>query len=608
MESSLWTYNAVELKSASTPATSELIDIRNRAIQILIKLYKLNITEKAKSEIIKTFNIGTRIPHRHCDDKLLTNILQNSRIIIDFYITFLPSESFEILNIIEEDVLSLHQSANHFIKSDQYSEDVRTQSALLIKSSTQFKNILNANEEFVIYKTLVGYKSVFLEDWDDNLKSYEEKNEQRKEKIAGYTKLMNKKNFEQWQERILRCAQTKFDDYADSIYFRHFLELLAQNNSESILTLTKEHHTTISNCLTTILDGLLHSKLKNQASSLIKQWIIKNQYLYELARIFRINRDADIKLLNKIFTKAKALNDISTLTQIIPAALNYYDINPLTAKKLFINTLKELTANHSTLWTRDFWYQQYKPISATLTVSETDIFLQNLLLVDYVDFHIEQILIPIAEKTPEKVIEFFGKRITTSNRKKDRRNYEAIPFQFYELNKPLSEVPNEAVDIISKWYKEEDRLMFVFHGAKLLKNIFPDFSKPFEEKLLEFLTNRKERNLQIVMAILKNYEGEIFLHKICKELIKALPENDKRLIEIEIILMSTGVVRGEFGFAEAYEQKKQEVADWLQDQHEQIRNFADRYLKDLDLRIAQETRRAKESIELRKHQFGSNDD
>jgi beta-lactamase class D len=80
------------------------------------------------------------------------------------------------------------------------------------------------------------------------------------------------------------------------------------------------------------------------------------------------------------------------------------------------------------------------------------------------------------------------------------------------------------------------------------------------------------------------------------------------LREVAVILESTGVVSGEYGFVEAFERKKEEVKDWLNDQNEKIGAFAVKYQADLDKRIEWERKRADEDIALRKFKYGTDRD
>ena len=83
-----------------------------------------------------------------------------------------------------------------------------------------------------------------------------------------------------------------------------------------------------------------------------------------------------------------------------------------------------------------------------------------------------------------------------------------------------------------------------------------------------------------------------------------LPENDALLPTVGIILGSTGVVVGEYGFAEADERKIEEIKPWLNDENEKVRKFSANYVTGLENAAKSERRRAEEDIELRKHAYG----
>ncbi len=61
---------------------------------------------------------------------------------------------------------------------------------------------------------------------------------------------------------------------------------------------------------------------------------------------------------------------------------------------------------------------------------------------------------------------------------------------------------------------------------------------------------------------------------------------------------------GEFGFAEAYERKIEEIKPWLSDENEGVRKFSADYVTGLENSAKSERRRAEEDIELRKHAYG----
>jgi hypothetical protein len=236
-----------------------------------------------------------------------------------------------------------------------------------------------------------------------------------------------------------------------------------------------------------------------------------------------------------------------------------------------------------------------------------DIVLKNLLLLEKIDYHAEEVLVSIAQAYPEKVMEFLGVRLSTE--KEDGKvvgTFDAIPYGFHRINKPLSSHPDLVVDTVSSWY-HDDYIFFSFRGGRLIRNIFTPFSEAIENKLIALVRTGHEKNLLIVMGILRNYDGNPAIQNVCKELVKILPEDSELLDEVMIILESTGGVSGEFGFMEAYKQKKQEIATWLEDSDPQVKKFAQKYISTLDKQILSEKRKAEEEIEMRKHQFGDDE-
>jgi hypothetical protein len=146
--------------------------------------------------------------------------------------------------------------------------------------------------------------------------------------------------------------------------------------------------------------------------------------------------------------------------------------------------------------------------------------------------------------------------------------------------------------------------MFIYRGARLLRLIFPDFSEAIQSELLQLVATKDTTDIEFVLAILRNYEGEPFIHRVSKEVVSILPEDSELRTEVAVALESTGVVTGEFGLAEAYEQKKREVLGWLDDSDEKVRDFAQWYIGTLDQASVAERKRAEEEIALRKHQYG----
>ena len=91
-------------------------------------------------------------------------------------------------------------------------------------------------------------------------------------------------------------------------------------------------------------------------------------------------------------------------------------------------------------------------------------------------------------------------------------------------------------------------------------------------------------------------------------IVKIVPEQSPAWSELAAALETTGVVVGEYGMAEAFELKRQDMLRWSTDEDANVRAFAAWLIEGLDKLIAWELQRADEGIELRKYRCGAGKD
>ena len=200
--------------------------------------------------------------------------------------------------------------------------------------------------------------------------------------------------------------------------------------------------------------------------------------------------------------------------------------------------LEKLTAYKNSGWILGFWFRKQRgDILTDMQVAEYKAILDNLFWLREVDYHAEEILCEIAKRSPELVIQFFCNRLSKEKDEEDKGRYDAIPFSFYKLSEPLSQHPVQAIDAVLDIY-DDNYGLFIYRGARLLKNIFPNFPPDFQQKLLEVVQSREEKDLLFVMAILRNYEGHPIIHNVCKELVKISQEVPEMLEQIQKELSS----------------------------------------------------------------------
>ena len=111
-----------------------------------------------------------------------------------------------------------------------------------------------------------------------------------------------------------------------------------------------------------------------------------------------------------------------------------------------------------------------------------------------------------------------------------------------------------------------------------------------------------------VLAVMENYRGGPATHEVLKRVAAKYPEDQSKLLGVSISFDNTGVVTGEFGFVQAMREKKVAIAPWLSDPRPEVRTFAEEHIRNLDLHIADEQRRAEERKALSRLQYDEDED
>ncbi|HBD7156537.1 TPA: RelA/SpoT domain-containing protein [Legionella pneumophila] len=605
-------YKSFSIRKGSIPAGEQASSLRDRMLKLMFKQYNSNDSESTKRLFISAFNTATRTPTMgNYPDELLEIILSNCVDIIEFYTDKITTEQYEILESIESDVCFLYRRSSDILDGNKITnEKCKVICKTIMAKSKVFREQLNSIDDYVIYKTLVGFESVFIQSWSDDGWDVTGKNEFREEQIQLYVDQINYENQAQWKNIILRCTQTKSNDRATFPLFCKFLNLLSVTHPIFSFELIKDYQQELMPFSAAIFDGLLKSKLHDDLIAQMKSWVKDGNCLGECAKAFEFYSPLDEELLSEILKIARKHDDIYALTKLIVASTkNYDEHNKHLIGSLFLPAIEALTKLNDASWIGDFWFRpEKKNLIADLNSDEVETILSNLVLMEKIDFHTEEILIPIAEKYPQKILHFFKQRIDIdSTLNKRARYYEAIPFNFHQLAHSLADHLDTVLATIGTWYNGDYHL-FCFRGAKLISNIFPKYIPALNTKLLELVSSGEEKNYYIVMAILRNYQGAPELNDICRKIICSLPKDSDLLTEISNIMQSTGVLKGEFGRVNALKQKKEAISNWSDDSNPKVKEFAHRYIADLDKQIIYEQRRAEEDIELRKHQYGDDDD
>ena len=611
-------YKTFTFRFGPVIVSEELRNVRYEAIELLQRLYTLSNQEKDKRELMNAMDHAFRQPSRgEYPDELLVMILEDSCSIIEFYESVAKSEQFEILQHLEYNLLGEYRIKKQWIEGNKISVEAKIACEKLISAIEKYRDCINKDDNFVKYKTLVGFESAFPQSWENEDFELEEQDTYRAQKISEYVDSINEENADDWFEFIQRCTRTDSLNLATFPSFTKFLRLLSERRPSIALNYLDAINDTLTYFLPAFLGGLWKSSKKDDLQVRINDWTEKHQYLLSIVRHYKNEGLVDERLFKHALYASIRANNADAVNEAIVACIEHHnEANSATVLELFFQALTFLTEICNTSWTREVGFQAHKcSLFDVLDSGQVKIILSNLIHVPRITHHEERVLSTIAKNYPEEVIEYFGERvqyeITQDTKKKKNLSYwgqyEAIPYNFHYLSESLSEFPKQSTLIVREWYSQSSEL-FTFRGGKLLTNIFPKITKEIQAELISIINSKNLDDIDFTLEVLKNYKGESFLHTICKEILIALPNNDdERSKEVEFILNSTDVVAGAFGFVEAYKTKKEEIIPWLNDENKRVRNFSEKYIANLDHQIASDHRSAEQDLELRKRNCGDED-
>lgn len=593
-------YQGVSIISAPHHVTEQLKALRQEVILILEQLYRQATTYSQKRSVISALKSGSHLPTSgDYSDELLMLAQENGRHVLAF---------LEQTAQTEPDLLVVQE-----IEHEAYWEHRRANDNETKVAACRVKKQLDKNAEYQVFKVLIGFHGVF-NTWCDEADVAETVDNEiqlaKKKRDAQLEELLQSvcpETYPQWLERILEWVKIESNDLAMFLYFGDFLGKTAERHPDFALELLKGHDSALERFIIPLMLGLLQSDKKKTAIELHNTWLEENKHLHALARVYEYAQEFDIAFFERLVQAVMTKGDTVVLSQAIAVIAAKFDMGGNTLiNTLFADILQKLTEHKFTGWVHEFWFRKETiKISGIMTKKTIDILLKNFVFLPRVDTHAEYILGGIAKRFPLKVIALFHARLKYAKRQPKRSGYDAIPYELHEIPSVFQDEANDVTNAIRKWY-DRNYGMFSLQGGRLVKILYPAFPDNLEAALLSLVQRGDDKDFLFVMAVLRNYEGNIRIQNVCVALINALPADSKYLNEIRVILYSTGGVSGEYGFVEAYKAKISQIEPWLKNESPKIQSFAQLCIKDLEAMIVVEQECADERIEIRKYRFGGN--
>lgn len=594
IESHEWNYKVVSIKSMVIPAIDEIKFLREGAVHILIDMYEHTNDVILKKALISSMNNACRLWSRSkISEDVIEIVKDNSIQVLRYWVSLVPREPLDIVQKIEHDAFwNYYHAAN----------DKAKQVALEVESAIEL------NEEYQIYRDLVGFEGIFLPWEKENSEEAEalKPRDIRKKRVENHIASLNEANVQEWIDRVEIYFQTRSDDLATFPELYRFVEKLSQLFPLQILDRFIQSEI-LKKSAVVIFRGIWSSHYSDEFKVTVNQWLDDGLYLWELSVAFLNVEDLDIKLLEKLVNKVIEQDDLVALNSFVETFDEHkQQLSPDFVNEQFEKIFQYLNKKESTGWLNRGWYRsKQESFIEVLSDSNLNLLIGNLVFVRKVDHRLEAVMEVIADRNLEKLFELLDQRLTyeAGHGKDDEESYEGIPFAFHSLREKLAIHPHLLLQLIKKHYKYEWGV-YHFGVAGLFRQCFSQFTPDLIKLLFAELEPSNGEHLKILLAIVSSYEGDASIFPLVKKILVTCSFDDELYRRINGALITSGVVHGEFGIANNYKNKLENIKPWLDDNEVNVVKFAHQHIKMLESMIEDEVKRVEEQIAIEKHQYG----
>lgn len=467
-------------------------------------------------------------------------------------------------------------------------ESISQEANTVARSLIAFRDAINNRDEYVRYKTIVGFRTVFVEEWDQRL-SVSEKAEERSRRIAAMAGEVSDETKTEWLAIVKQCSQTDPTDMATFPPLVEFLKRVAEGQPATALYFLTSGGPELEPFAPAVLQVLIGTEMREAALGILDEAIDRGRNLVAIARTLYASNEVFDSRIRKVGERAIADHDVEVCIEIARAALRHGTIENALSETVLVPVIDALSeANVGTFWTahlREDELSKLRSLSPRVAAS----LLSNLVHSREIDYAAQMKLSNLLAGHKDAIWAMFQQRIVKARQRPWSDRYEAVPEHWHGLEKRLGANVAEVLELVIAWPEEggADK----GRKASLLAGIYSDLDDQLISDIASFVRDRGALVCEVIGDMLDQYEGDERILPICEAMIEVTDTNDEAgLSHVEAAILATGTVIGPFGFAESFERKAEWLRPWLQHANDKIRQFATDMIGHLERRAIEERR------------------
>ncbi len=613
-ESTEWVKeDTLTFSTGSVVANDELKKIRRKTIDILGRLFNLTKDPRIQTKIVVTLEEAGRTPMSSLySDALKEMVAEDGKYLVEIYKNMIFDPKGKIIGILPV-IAEIDERLHYFQKH----------SVLKSPEAEALKKDIASNEFYSLFRVLAGNDILYREQegWD----TAENK---RSQAIDNYISLITELNLENWETQLNEIASYKgiVNDWQFG-HLRLFIRKFSQQKPELASMLLENAlggNKPLKQFTSDFLEGFrkqrnfeLWDKFVNQITSL-KEPVLTSAIPYSIipeqgANLDKSTRQEDLDLLSEIIGKHKKFTylkrdkgNFMLRHALINVLISTYRKKPKFIEKLIIEEFRSnpdskriyFSEIATGLWRKAIDFNGWSKADINFLKKE-------LIEVNDLDWHIQQILLDMGEKDLSLILDVFMGRIKkneeTKSKKRDFEDYtryESIPYHFNEKLSAFMSGHPKSKSIISKWFEKATESWSIYNWD--VSHFLERVGISRNEVLMPLIKTGTEKNLKKAANLMSSIDGGD--PDLCMEIIRRT-DNKKIYSKIYSLLYSTGIVSGEDGLARAYESKAKNLEKYKRDKSPRVRKFVEDMIKSFTESAQLEYKRSKEEKQLRKIEF-----
>ena len=579
--------------------TDDLISIREEVISLLQLIFD-EMKHPLQIKVIRVLKCATEFPDLGQNgEDMRTMIRENAKILVNFYLGLMSDDATLDVEVIQE------------IESQAY--HLKTWKAADIKLIGRLLRALKSHEYYQLYRTLAGDASLF---WQEEGKSYNEIQTETTERIKEYASAITHENLIEWLDKVDRIANT-FTDALNQDKSRFYQLLFEIGESKPLIaralinkSLSKDN--ALKRFTAEFVRGIRKSTHSDIASNYVREWLSSEDQML-LLQIPQTYRRVDEKSVNagdlEIFEtllncKVGDEKKRQELDRNIMFDIRWiYNKNPEKTIKIICQIVNRGDENSISHHLNQLCWSGGQIDLSQWDLSVFENLLQTFVNIPVLNDNAVYILAHFGRKAPLELVPFFERRVEKQKQTSDSfSRYDPIPNFLKEIADVYQNHP-QYLDVLNQilgWFQKHD-YNYDTAATELISGIAPELGGPLKQTLMKFIKSGDKEKILAVMKVLEKFPEDSVSDELCKQAVKHTEGQNELRDEIgSIIVNRVRVSWGLDGAVTTFQNLKERVIPWCEDEDHYVRAFAQRIIPKIESRIEYEKERAAEDKIKRK--------